>query len=525
MDPWINSLVQSPLVRSLNTVPSRMSSFAYGVRDNVPPFSFTKEIVDKNDSTSVAWGPTGNNLSQEGPIKFDFHIPESGLLDRAYLRLRMYSPWILSQAGAVTNSRVPALLAGNDNDRYLKQHVNAQSSSYNFASILDSVEFTTLSNKTIQTLYPSAIAAEVQKMPSAQREFWYQCLNGFAAGPELASTSPALDAGLVTPFSQLYNPYAERLAASTAVPQVDHQNMFADFLIPLPFSLMDQLKDNLQTRFVDDLRVVVNLKKDAIMQGTRALLINETLAGYAGFKASLVCVFHNFHDVIENSIRDQNFKRGFPASVYSHNYKREDYKTVSGSKLTVRLTNRQLTSEIICALQYQSRSGLLHPTTALPPSDGTIGPFEFILYGSGRQLWRAYSWELSGPDVADYELADAHAYGEDLAKPVQGRVVNPTLSRAGVAYDNTSRFLSRAVMGFPHVYSLRFGFQAHDNFYTGGLALQTISNPYLEIINLGADPTPWAEAANKYDMTVVTKTCQMLRIDSDTGVITTSLDV
>jgi hypothetical protein len=503
-----------------------MSSFAYGVRDNVPPFSFTKEIVDKNDSTSVAWSPTGNNLAGEGPYKFDFHIPESGLLDRAYLRVRMYSPWLQAAAGGAALSREPVAKAANAAAQYVKQHVNSQSSSYNFASILDSVEFTTLSNKTIQTLYPSAIAAEVQKMPSAQREFWYQCLNGFAAGPVATDTLPSSDVGLLAPFTQLYDPYMERLSTAASVTEVDHQNMFADYLIPLPFSLMDQLKDNLQTRFVDDLRIIVNFKKDAIMQRTLPAVANTTVVtGHAGFKASLVCVFHNFHDVIENSIRDQNFKRGFPASVYSHNYKREDSKTVSGKKLTVRLTHRMLTSEIICALQYQATAGLIHPTTALPPNDGMIGPFEFILYGSGRQLWRAYSWELSGPDVADYELADAHAYGEDLAKPVVGRVVNAPIAAAGTDYTINSRILSRVTMGFPHVYSLRFGFQAHDNFYTGGLALQTISNPYLEIINLGNEAQPWADGANKFDMTVVTKTCQMLRIDSDTGVITTSLDV
>lgn len=524
MDPWINSLVQSPLVRSLNTVPSRMSSFAYGVRDNVPPFSFAKEIVDSTDAGSLGWSPSGNNIPQPN-LTVQYNIPESGLLDRCYLRVRMYTPWLTNQAGAVQPSRVPLAQTNSPATVYVKDTVDAMGSSFNFASIIDSIDLTTLSNKTIQTLYPASIAAEVQKMPSAQREFWYQCLNGFAAGPVLNTTSPALDTGLVTPFTQLFDPYAERLgAANAAVPAVDHQNLFADFLIPLPFSLMDQLKDNLQTRFVDDLRIRVKFKTDPKLQGNVAIGAN-TLNGYAGFRSSLVCIFHNFHDVIENSIRDQNFKRGFPASVYSHNYNKEASLTAAGKKLTVRLTNRQLTSEILCALQYQPDAGLSHPITALPPTDGTIGPFEFILYGSGRQLWRAYSWELSGPDTGDYELADGHAYGEDLTKPVHGQVVRSHFTAAGAAYDADTRVLSRVRLGFPHLYCLRFGFQAHDSFYTGGLALQTISNPYLEIINLGSAVTPWDAGANKYTMAVVTKTCQMLRIDSDTGVITTSLDV
>jgi hypothetical protein len=517
MDPWINSLVQSPLVRSLNTVPSRMSSFAYGVRDNVPPFSFVKEVVDrKSGGQALGWGESATKPSLE--TKFDFDIPESGLLDRMYLRVRMYS----KDAG---NTPRPALEhpEGVDADatraQFLaKRDVNSRSNSMNFASILNSVTLRTSGNKTLHTLYPTAIAAEVQKMPSAQREFWYQCLNGFAA------------TGTV-PFTQLYNPYAEILSApgtnfTSTVAGISTQHADADFLIPLPFAVLDQLKDNFQTRFVDDLSVAVELKDDP------ALTDYTDSTGTPGFRCSLVCMYHNFHDVIENSIRDQNFKRGFPASVYSHNYVREDQTFVSGKKLTFRFRNNNIISEMYCALKCVPGTGVKVHTAALP-NRGDVGPFKFTLYGSGRQLWQAYSWELSGPDTADYQLADAHAYGEDLARPVLARrVVNGSIASAtdlvSTATALTNAPLDVVTLGFQQLYCIRFGFQAHDSFYTGGLALQTISNPTLEIESLGSEPNPWIAPPDdtlRYGMDVILKTCQMLRIDSDTGVITTSLDV
>ena len=89
---------------------------------------------------------------------------------------------------------------------------------------------------------------------------------------------------------------------------------------------------------------------------------------------------------------------------------------------------------------------------------------------------------------------------------------------------HTNETADNVTLGFPHLYSMRFGFQAHDSFYTGGLALQTISNPYVEIENLGESLTLWDAGAANYTMDVILKSCIMLRIDSDTGVITTSLD-
>jgi hypothetical protein len=78
---------------------------------------------------------------------------------------------------------------------------------------------------------------------------------------------------------------------------------------------------------------------------------------------------------------------------------------------------------------------------------------------------------------------------------------------------------------------LRFGFQTTDEFYSGGIALQTISNPTIKIT-----PRPLQSVIQNHDTTqawtlhelefdVYVKHANLVRIDSDTGAVTRTLDV
>lgn len=550
MDPWINSLVQSPLVRSLNTVPSRMSSFAHGVRDNVPPFSFVKEIIEPIGKTG--WSTRPNDLvANDTTPTFTFRIPESGLLDRMYLRLRVLNR--LPADPAATQAWVPFQSSINTRLQGANVHLQREdnriksssglSTPMNFASTLESVSLKTSSSKDIETLYPAVIAAEVQKMPHAQRMFWMQGMNGWAAGPNgLQSENNILTgASLVAPFSYLWDPFADVLedkaAAADSVRQnAVNQNHYVDFLIPLPFSCLHQLKDNFQTRFVENMTLDVKLLADlGLFKG----LDSAYTRGFSGYLCSLVAIYHNFHDVIENSIRDQNYKRGFPASVYSHFALTETARARSGKTIQVLLAQRNIISEIHCVVKRSSSQlatipadvGGANPVSYFastgflqyspPPPTGVMGPFRFTIKASGRTIWEAYSWELAAPDTADYQLADGHAYGEDLSRPLTSTLTSESFQSVAApgGAANANRVYSSIDLTFKTLYSLRFGFQANDNFYTGGLALQTLSSPTLIVENLGS-AADWAG----YDLDVVLRTCAMVRIDSDTGVITKTLD-
>jgi hypothetical protein len=68
---------------------------------------------------------------------------------------------------------------------------------------------------------------------------------------------------------------------------------------------------------------------------------------------------------------------------------------------------------------------------------------------------------------------------------------------------------------------MRFGFQTSDEYYSGGLALQTISNPTLIITP--PTSTYWNDSLVEFNVYV--KHALMVRIDSGTGAITRTLDV
>jgi hypothetical protein len=284
----------------------------------------------------------------------------------------------------------------------------------NFAGFIEKISLKTNSSKEIEALYPAIVAAEVQKLPSSQRKFWMMCLNGFAAGPKATYTAANIASNLVTPFTHLWDPFAEAFHYKSGDATVrlieNQQNLFVDFLIPLPFSVMHQLKDNFQTRFVENLSLDVTFRSDAGFFRTPA----GATSGAAGFQASLVCIYHNFHDVIENSIRDQNYKRGFPASVYSHFAIPETNVTVAGKIRSCLLSSQNIISEIHCILKRKDGGTANYLSYSPPPvqglpgslaanpvarASGQVGPFKFTIKASGRVIWEAYSWELEGPDV------------------------------------------------------------------------------------------------------------------------------
>jgi len=167
----------------------------------------------------------------------------------------------------------------------------------------------------------------------------------------------------------------------------------------------------------------------------------------------------------------------------------------------------------------------------LPKSETPIS-FFFRLSGSGRELWSGWDFELCGPHAQDFELADGHAYGEDLAQSQYlsmvtsqpSELVGVSESTKGVTELLQTMRVGKVQLGFSHaMFPIKFGMQANQNFYTGGIALQTISNPTLEITAYANGAPVTTAFWDTYDAEVTLRYSQMLRIDSDTGVITTTL--
>jgi hypothetical protein len=567
MDPWINSLVQSPLVRSLNTVPGRMSSFAHGMKDNIPPVSFQKVVVQpyQTDTTKPA-------------ATHRFRVPQYGLLDRAYVRMRLnskYNPNMVRTTSTLvdTSQRPPWTSCVHE--------TSCASSSWNYADALVGVSLQT-NNKVIESIPAECIAAEVVKMPPQIREFFEKGMCGYAAGggsttafayspdipvtigtgggqtEDLAASNVPFPALLNPPsvtstgsslrrYRSLWDPSARatqltqtQLAAAWDVKYVEGMNNHADFIIPLPFSCLDQLKDNYQTRFVEPLEIHITTKDYA-----HGIHGRGAAAGLDYYEVELVLLYHNFHDTIENAIRDSNFKRGFPASVYAHDWVEESV-SVSGNKATVEFRSNNLVSEIIMVRQHKQDPSYVYGSTynigkldlasaagdethnMLLPRQGKS--LRIALSGSGRELWSGTEMDLIGPDVADYELTDGHPYGEDLS--LHGPSMHSARRDDSVVPSRQTPLNALVVGAYPsakfggvylgfdrNLMSMRMGFQANSHFYTGGLAFQTLSNPTLTIET--ADGTAFGNQTFR----VYVKYNTLQRINSDTGVITRTLDV
>jgi len=599
MDPVINSLVQSPFVRSMSTVPSKATSFVHGVRDNVPPFSYQKVVVKPWNNISTS--------SQEQSHKF--RIPQYGTLNRAYLRIKTTNkisvgdspvdadyPIDLFQANSLSpvvndaaydllkdRIRLPwthttqtrfsplkcAPLGGGGTSLLLNSAVSNQSGSgalephavfpgadlqvvppenklgkssnaWNVVNILDEIRLTT-NGKTIETLYGETIPAEVVKMPEQLRDWYMKGMVGFANGDRKGNVKN--DPDYLTPWdpSACHRDVYGRLSTTPILHTSDQgalmENLHAAFYVPLPLSSLKTLSKNYQTRFVEDLELEVKTKE--LDRGFNVTTLNSS--NVKSHSVELVLIYHNWHDNIENTIRNSNYKRGVPASVYSTNWVRAatSFKVGTGvGPYAIPLTSRNLVTEMVVVAKL--------------PSIGDIGGFDSLkklksdytsivkdltykieLSGSGKTIWSANNLELQGPDTSDYDLTDRKMSGGDcgyggsrgdrraLYEPSEGHY-NTKIIGVDMTKTNGDKPNQCGVdYSFGDAMSImRFGFQTTDEFYSGGIALQTISNP---TINITMYSTGWNK--QELEFNVYVKHANMVRIDSDTGAITRTLDV
>ena len=612
MDPVINSLVQSPLVRSMSTVPSKSASFVHGVRDNVPPFSFQKVVVQPWNNPSTT--------TQEQSHKF--RIPQFGTLNRAYLRIKTVNqvplatgavggprveesdynsplhdtasstasvdanftalnaqvrfPWIHKSqvsSGVATRQRpfgyggsismtqdslVDPETAGSDQAKVAQPYASSNiltdpeayrgdsSNAWNVINILDEMRLTT-NGKLIETVYGETIPAEVVKMPQQLRDFYLKGMTGWACGD--------IAGGVLSEpnYEQSWDPSAclrdaygrymtnENLLGETADTVLINQH--ANFIVPVPLSSLKSLPKNYQTRFVEDLELEVKMKELARGFNKYSAALDLT----RHHVVELVLIYHNWHDNIENTIRNSNYKRGVPASVYSTNWVRAATTAAAVSNtlpLSIPLTSRNLVTELVVVARAKKASGYFSAVDSLNTSKSDYRIFldkEFTynieLLGSGKTIWSSTNKELTGPDSADYDLTERKMTGGDCAyggAASQNIQFSHARTLTGRGFDTTATQVrinagqvSHGGVDFSfndNMSIMRFGFQTGDEFYSGGIALQTISNPTIKITPPAVvTGDNWLDVGLEFDVYV--KHANLVRIDSDTGAVTRTLDV
>ena len=410
-DPIINSQVQSPLVRTLVSVPSKSTSFTHGIADNVPPFSREKiEFESRNSDTETV---------------HKFRIPENGFLARMYLKVIIDK----DDNGSGT-ANVNKWLASS-----FVQEVTLQSH-----------------NKILQRIYPEQQTMELQRRDVACKEAYNTGMTGYISSTEGKPNTNT--------------PSVATLAA---------EEVFT-CLIPLMWSSMEGPFTNYQTKFVEDLEVWVTRYSNAQINPL------VTTGAVDSIKLKLVCLYHTFHDNVENAIRNKNYKKGVPASILQSDIVEETDVGTLGTSMNVKLRSNHL----IYAIYVRAESG---GKTNSDPSGNVAGnqlvPIEASFKGSGRTLWTTDGVEASF-DTSPYPLA-----------------TTPLCVRG--QYDAFT----------DSMFCIDFSMNGDAVINTGSVALQSIADPTLSLT--------FATAPTRCKVYVVYR--NLVRIDSDTGVLTRTMDV
>jgi hypothetical protein len=251
-------------------------------------------------------------------------------------------------------------------------------------------------------------------------------------------------------------------------------------------------------------------------------------------KVEALCYFHNFHDATSQAIRDSNFKPGTPASLLAYNTYMETVRPIKLSELQnttpiqALITSNNLVFGTTFMVRRRSVSPLLsnkrdHYMQTLPIKEVT-------LTASGQQIYQGNLDEAQLTDPFDHDLASG---------------------KIGRKYDRRliAQSINDPITGEPlYVYHIPYGFSSDMTYNSGSVAFQTLNNPVLSVtIDVGSGASrPFQvtgdPAKEEFELVVWHNYCEyyyyylimilltlstgnMIRIDSNTGAITRSLDL
>jgi len=472
MDTIIQSQIQSPLVRTLQSIPTNSNNFVHGIPDNTPPFS--KHQVKIQPYNTLPGDLTGT---------FVFKIPQNGHLNRMFLRYRQFGHKQLDDTSTL-----------------------AQRSDTPFA-FGDAVEWIQLRshNDIIQTIYATSIPFETASISKTETTLKQNLMGitGFT-GMNLATTA-------ILPTPAYTHP-----TFSNFTSQVDNglHNTVQDYLIPIPLSSTYYLKDNLQTRLMEDLEIYVKMKKAPKQVLTSAGTSATPYSRTDEHELELSVDFINYHENVEEVIRNENFKPDIPAAMLQSDnllFKaKHDSKTSVGTSgyqdlYTVDLNTDALVTDIFIASKVHPASRSYERYDSFEETG-----FYFELVSGGEVIVSGHKSEFDGIESMNYSTV-------------------------------TRQYQNEGVL--PHRYSnagthIRLALNNTDEYFDGGISFQSLVNPQFRIYvsyliadsfnfdvdDGGSERRDLRLFPDLLEFDVVLKRKVMLRIDGNTGKISKSLE-
>lgn len=441
MDITIQSLVQSPYMRTMAVVPTKSEELVHGIHDHLPPLVRTDVRI-----------PPVRNAGVAG--KWMFNIPRRGLWNSAELIIR---PRIAANATIASN--------------LVENQRNIVST---FVEAVENIELFS-KQRFIERIAPEAILSEMLHR-STKQEQWYQHTS-LDRNP-----TTGVFGTVQVPFPSIASFDKIGGLTATSVGSKPH------YIIPLPFSSFTSVKKNFQTLFIEPLSVVITTKAFGYFPVT-------------GYDVELVCHYHSFHPNVETVIRNANYKQSIPATIPWHDWITFDHRLNATSKqIDYSLESDALISTILVCPQWQHIES---------------GVKTLALYQNLYIVIRSLSEILFEGSVASLQ----HRHDLILDETDATTHMEPILDPAYQVY-----------------VPIHFGIRRDQERFTGGLALSSITNPVLSVYaseqvyrgsdtNLASDSFPSSAGVYaEFDVKIVAKRHFFLRIDSDTGVITRSIE-
>jgi hypothetical protein len=261
------------------------------------------------------------------------------------------------------------------------------------------------------------------------------------------------------------------------------------YIIPLPLSCFTSIKKNFQTLFVENLSLIITTKPFGY-------------ANVTGYDMELHCEYHSFHPNVETVIRNANYKQSIPATLPWHDWIVFDNRISQSSNLVeYSLESDALISKLLVCFQWQHKSSGVKTYRSEQNFYIVVRSLSEILFqGSVGSLKHNYDLTLDETEAIQRHESIRHA---DSA--------------------------------YKYYVPITFGLRRDKERFTGGLALSSITNPRISIYanealyrgsTSGALSYQFPSDVNyeAFDFKVLAKRHFFLRIDSDTGVITRSIE-
>jgi hypothetical protein len=431
------------------------------------------------------------------------------------------------------------------------------------ANVAERIQLST-HNRPIQTVFPQEIYSRIQKLEPAERQRYLKMMK-----PRVSKSGHLADSAGATGYPGEKSMYFPLFLSSTENPSLNFDTRFVEQLdidvVTRPITDVFAASDVIQQAsdpstlysWVDLFRTTVfggdygdpadwAASAETFVPTSTTLLTNLALpkmitkepASWEAYNAltprsyvidlrsfttvpaneiqvEALLYFHNFHDTTAQAIRDSNFKPGTPASLLMYNTYLETPQMIKKEVLqnTQKINTLLSTNNLVFGTTFfvRRRSGVPKKSNKRDHNMQTLPIKSVVLTASGQQIYSSVLDESQITDPFDYDLASGKI----------GRKYNNSLISQAIEdpYTGESFFM----------YTIPYGFSSDMTYNSGSIAFQTLNNPVLTVeVDVGSEasqPIDVVVQDNEFELVVFHNYWQMIRIDSNTGAITRSLDL